>query len=134
MLVDCLDGSETARLRLRIIIQTLTGELTISQACQRLGIGRSRFHQLRQRFLASATDLLEPMPRGPAPQTPDAKDARIAQLQKEIAQLKLDLTAAHVREEIALVMPHVLKNHSGKKTKHSARPNAKRGNSARLAR
>ena len=37
-LVEGLDGSDQAKLRLKVILQTLTGECTVEQACEQLGI------------------------------------------------------------------------------------------------
>jgi len=109
-LVADLDGSEQARQRLKIILQTLAGAMTIEQACDALGIGRAGFHKLRRQFLAQATSLLEPRPRGRQRRQRSAAEDQIAELQQEIVRLKLDLKAQQIREEIALVMPHLLKN------------------------
>src|SRR5512133_2360187 len=69
-LVNDLDGSYAACERLRLILQTLAGTLSMPQACQVLGISRSRFQAMRREFLARAPMLLEPRPRGRHPQQP----------------------------------------------------------------
>jgi transposase-like protein len=109
-LVEDLGGSQAAKQRLRIILQTLAGVMTVQDACAELGIQRSGFHKLRQQFLAHATGLLEPRPRGRQPLQPSAAQIELATLRQEVTQLKLDLKAQQIREEIALVMPHLLKN------------------------
>jgi hypothetical protein len=43
-------------------------------------------------------------------------DERIAAMQEENRQLRIELRAAQIREEIAMVMPHVLKPRAQKKT------------------
>lgn len=116
------DGSEQAQQRLKVVLATLGGSMTIEQACSTLGIGRSAFHKLRSRFLARAPDLLEPRPRGRRRHVPGEADRRIAQLQREIVQLKLDLKAQQIREEIALVMPHLLQNKCPGALKKTPRP------------
>ena len=116
------DGSEQAQQRLKVVLATLGGSMTIEQACSTLGIGRSAFHKLRSQFLARAPDLLEPRPRGRRRRVPSEADQRLAQLQQEIVQLKLDLKAQQVREEIALVMPHLLKNKRLGALKKTPRP------------
>lgn len=124
-LVEDLDGSQAARQRLQIILQTLAGALSIEQACATLRINRSRFHALRGQFLGQAVQLLEPRPPGRQTHPPSEAECQLASLRRQIVQLKLDLKAAQVREEIALVMPHLLKTRgSGKKTRRHARPNA----------
>ena len=111
-LVSELDGSQQARQRLKIILRTLSGALTVEHACAELGIGRSGFHKLRRQFLVQATELLEPRPHGRQRRVPTDADQRVAHLQAQIVQLKLDLKAQQIREEIALVMPHLLMNKS----------------------
>ena len=134
-LVEDLDGSQAARQRLGIILQTLAGVLNIEEACAVLKINRSRFHVLRRQFLGQAVELLEPRPRGRRSYQPSEPERQLAALQREIVQLKLDLKAAQIREEIALVMPHLLgRRAGGKKTRRPARPNARRGGSTRSAR
>ena len=105
-----LAGSQAARQRLGIILQTLTGAMTIEEACWELGIKRSSFHKLRQQFLAQATGLLEPKPRGRQRHQPTKAEIELARLRQEVVRLKLDLKARQIREEIALVMPHLLKS------------------------
>ena len=41
------DVSEQSQLRGRVVLQTLTGELSVAEACEQLGIDRSRFWRLR---------------------------------------------------------------------------------------
>lgn len=116
------DGSEQAQKRLKVVLATLGGSMTIEQACGVLGVGRSAFHKLRRQFLARAPDLLEPRPRGRRRREPSEADQRLAQLQQEIVQLKLDLKAQQIREEIALVMPHLLKDKRPVALKKTPRP------------
>jgi hypothetical protein len=121
------DGSEQAQQRLKVVLATLGRSMTIEQACSALGIGRSAFHKLRSQFLARAPDLLEPRPRGRRRRVPSEADRRLAQLQQEIVQLKLDLKAQQVREEIALVMPHLLKDKRAGARKKTPRPGMQDG-------
>ena len=118
-LVPSVPGSQTARQRLVVVLQTLAGALSIEDACSILGIKRSGFHKLRQQFLAQALGLLEPRPRGRRRREPTEAEQQVQRLQQEIVQLKLQLKATQIREEIALVMPHLLNNKrrsAGKKT------------------
>ena len=111
-LVDGLaGGSEGARAKLKLILRTLAGESTVEEACASLGVGRSMFNKLRGAFLAGALPLLEPQKPGrkPRPPDPDAP-AEVERLRRENEQLRLQLKAREIREEIALVMPHLLKD------------------------
>ena len=125
-LLEDMEVSEVARQRLMVILQTLAGALTIEEACQVLGINRSRFHDLRHEFLDRAAGLLEPRQPGPKPNRPTEAQLETERLQREIVQLKLDLKATQIREEIALVMPQLLVNRrdatAGKKTRRRASP------------
>ena len=50
-LVENLEGSEHAKERLEIILATLSGELSVSAACEQLGIKAAMFYRLRTRVL-----------------------------------------------------------------------------------
>jgi hypothetical protein len=130
-LVDELDeGSAVARQRLCLILQTLAGAITIRDACEVLGVGRSRFQAMRRQFLERAAGLLEPKAPGRRRRQPTPAELEVERLRQEVAQLKLDLRATQVREEIAMVMPHLLRDRrrgggvaaaSGKKTSRTAK-------------
>jgi len=108
--VDRMPGSREARTRLKIVLATLTGEKTVLEACAELGVGESRFHDLRNEFLSKGVEALEPRPLGrpPAPEPTELEKENL-QLHHEVQQLKLELQGALIREEIAVVMPHLLK-------------------------
>jgi transposase-like protein len=120
-LVEDLSGSYSARQRLRVILQTLAGALTVQQACAALGVRRSGFHKLRQQFLVRAAGLLEPRPRGRCRPEPSQAEIELAKLRQEVVQLKLDLKAQQIREQIALVMPHLLNSKRGAARKKTPR-------------
>jgi hypothetical protein len=105
-LVERTDGSPEAKQRVAVILQTLAGHMPVPQACLELAIGESRFHELRNELLQSMVSSAEARPRGRPPA--DSVDARVAQLQQELQSLKLDLRAAQIREELAVMLPHVL--------------------------
>jgi hypothetical protein len=111
-----LDGSAEAKCRLQAILETLAGQLTISQAVSRLGIGERRFHYLRKQCLRAALNRLEPRPAGrPARARPGPEQQHIVALERAVTELKIDLRAAQLREEIALAMPHLLQRAAGAK-------------------
>lgn len=102
--VEALDGSDRAKERMRVFFETLHGELAVPEACQRLGVHESYFHELRHRWLQGALEILEPRPVGRPPQQPPPQEnplARdIARLTAEAESLREELRAAAVRAEI----------------------------------
>ena len=109
--VDKLDATPYARERLRAVLDTLAGELSIEEACQRLGIGETRFYKLRDYLLQQAAEAAEQRAPGPKAAEHDPQDvAHISELEQQIADLKIELEAARLRTELALTMPHVLRS------------------------
>ena len=105
-IVDRLEGSPQAKERLRAVLKTLAGEITIPQACQELGIGLSRFHEMRCVVLQGMLEDLEGKPRGRPPDAQQA-DARVQELQQQVLSLTMDLRASQIREELAIMLPRL---------------------------
>jgi hypothetical protein len=101
--VDLLEGSAQAKQRAKVILQTLQGALRVAQACEVLGICEQRFHQLREEMLQAAVARLEARPSGRPRRAAPAED--LQELQAQLAQRELELRAAQLRDEIALVLP-----------------------------
>lgn len=121
--VDKLDGSEEARKRLRVILEALSGKRTMKDACRELGLSEARLHRLRDVALQGALEAIEPQTAGRPPAAgAEEKDEHLTTLEAEVRELRIDLRAAQVREEIAAVMPHLLKPRAGdvKKTDKSS--------------
>jgi len=108
-LVDGTDGSHGAKARLKVILETIAGTVTIGDACASLGIGEAAFHKLRTRFLQDAVTGLEPRPVGRRPQKNPEERERVQALMDEVQALRRDLNASLVREELAVAMPQLLK-------------------------
>ena len=108
-IVDSLEGDNDAKLRLKTVLETVTGELSIAEACERLEICEARFHRLRQDVLQIALDDLKPKRLGRPPRKePSEKEKRLTELEKENDQLKFELYAAFARTELAFALPHVI--------------------------
>ena len=118
-LVDKLDGcSQEARQRLKVILQTIAGTFTVEQACEILGIKRSAFNKLRSLFITSAVRLLEPRAPGRKKKVLTPEQLEVQRLREENEHLRFELKAQQLREEIAILMPHLLKGgDAAKKTK-----------------
>lgn len=108
--IEGLDGTQESKRRLRMILQTLTGERSVASVCKRLGVSESRFHQLRREALEGALSSLDARPAGrPASRPPDLTSA-VEDLETEVRDLRIELQASRVRTEIALTMPHLLRD------------------------
>lgn len=108
-LVDGLEGSDAAKERLRVVLQTIAGELSVVDACAALSVSEARFHELRAEVLQMALHHLEPKPAGRPSQQQDAQATEVATLKEQIQELKIELRATQIREELAILMPGVLK-------------------------
>jgi hypothetical protein len=106
-LVERLEGSFHAKVRLKVILETVAGVRTIPDACQELGIQETMFHKLRVQVLQTALARLEPRPLGRPCQPISLTDQRIAALEDEVQHLHVELKAAEVRRELAEKLPRV---------------------------
>ena len=104
-LVHHLDGSERAKERLEVILETVAGKITIREACDRLGIEEAMFFRLRMQALQAGLCRLEPRPSGRPPRSDSAERERIAELEQELKEKELELQATEVRLEIATHSP-----------------------------
>jgi len=107
--VDKLDGSLQAKERLRVVLETIAGTKSVKDACAQLGISESRFDQIRQEALQGALEGLEPgKPGRPAKEVEDT--TLVDELQDKLDEMLVELRVAQTRTEIALTMPHLLKD------------------------
>lgn len=124
-LVQHLEGSGQAKERLEVLLQTITGELTIEAACQCLGIRAARLHALRTEVLEAALAQLEPRPAGRPPQIFSPADQRIAELEEELREKQRQQKALEAQLEIAQAAPQLVGGGTVKKTA-GRKPSAKR--------
>ncbi len=120
-LVEHLDGSQRAKQRLEVILATIAGQLTIDQASERLGIKPAMFYRLRTEVLDAGLARLEPRPMGRPPRSTTAEERKCEGLQLEVEELQDELQLARVREEIAHLMPHLVRKDGAKKKRPTAR-------------
>ena len=132
-LVERLEGSERTKIRLKAILETLSGQRSIPEVCEELGIQESMFHRVRGEVLQTALDRLEPRPLGRRPQEQLPQDARVAELEVENLRLQMEVKAAEVRRELAEKLPRLAKPQGndpakgpGKKTTARRRKRRKR--------
>ena len=108
-LVTNLEGSDAARERLKRIVDSLAGRATVAEVCAELGIGESRFHQLRTEALQAAVDRLEPRPAGRPTQPVSPTDGRVAELERQLRELRWELQACQIRLELAQALPGLVR-------------------------
>jgi hypothetical protein len=108
-LVEHLEGSRLAKNRLKAILETISRERSIPEACEELGIHESMFHRVRSEGLQMLLNHLEPRPLGRPPQPVSPLDLRVAELEEENRRLRLEVQATEVRRELAERLPRLLK-------------------------
>src|SRR5262245_40383031 len=89
--VERLEGSAAARARLLAVLEVVAGQRTAAEAGQRLGLGERRLRALRDQALAAALAGLEPRPAGRPARPGDGPDGRVATLEAELRELRIDL-------------------------------------------
>ena len=107
--VDGLSGSDASKARMKCILATLSGTITVREAAASLGLSEARFHALRQEKLQVWLDALAPRPPGRPVTEEPVEASEMEELQRKLKELQLDLKVAQTRTELALTMPHVLK-------------------------
>ena len=107
-IAERLEGSPVAKQRLEVILETIAGQLTVTQACQQLGIGKSRFHALRNRTLQATLETLEPRPLGRPAKPTSPEPAEVDELQAELRRLHADLELAQLQLSLARIHPGLI--------------------------
>lgn len=107
-LVESLTGPEELKARLRVILATLSGELTIAQACQQLNVGESRFHELRKQALEGALKAIEPGQSGRPGKELTPEQAKLQEMQQQLEKLEYELRLSKTQAELAKALPHVV--------------------------
>lgn len=107
-IVERLEGSPSAKQRLKAILETIAGQLTVPEACARLGIGQSRFHDLRNQTLQVTLNTLEPRRLGRPPTRTSPEQGEIDALKAELDRVHRELAVADVQVKLARIHPGLL--------------------------
>jgi hypothetical protein len=107
-IVERLEGSPSAKQRLEVILETIAGQLTIPEACARLGICESRFHDLRNQTLQATLNALEPRRLGRPPKPTSPEQGKIEAFKAELDRVRKELTIADVQASLARIHPGLL--------------------------
>jgi hypothetical protein len=125
-MVDRQPGSEGARQRTKVIMETLQGQRRTKEACECLGVSQQLFQRLRAKLLRGAVDTQELKQAGRKPRRRTAAEQRIAELEAEVAELQAALRTAQTREEIALILPQVRPEQAAAAEKKTAAAKARK--------
>jgi transposase-like protein len=106
--IDSLTPDPESRKRLKAVLATLMGQMTVAEACSRLSLSESCFHELRHRALAGMIDGLEPRPSGRPPNP--VEDEEASALKRQVDDLREELQISRLRTEIALWKPSLLRD------------------------
>jgi len=112
-LVESLEGEASVKTQLESILDVLAGKKTVADACAELGVSEATFHRLKERALGGALEALVPKAAGRPKAEKEPED--VEELKRTLRETRIELEASRIREEIALVMPHLLKRQDVKK-------------------
>lgn len=130
--VDRLEGSDKAKTRLKVLLETMTGACRVLEACEKLGIKEARFDQIRIEGLQAALHALEDRPAGRPARAPSPADEENRQLREQVARLSRDLELAALRIELSVELPQ-LTTKPEKKTTASSPARDRAGPTKRLS-
>ena len=102
-----LEGGADAKRRLEVVLETIAGQTSVEEACAKLRLRQARFHVIRNQALEAAVKRLEPQPTGRPPKQPSPEQARVVELEREVARLTRELEVAEIRTETALLLPRM---------------------------
>lgn len=105
--IDKLDGPSDTKRRLKVVLQTLSGALGMTQAAESLGVRLSRMHELRDEALQGALEALAPKPAG-RPPSRASPTLRELELERKLDEARYELGLERIRSEILLVMPDLV--------------------------
>lgn len=99
--VDSCEGSRMAKQRAKIVLRTITGELSVHEGMGKIDIQRAQFAKLRNQMLQAAVSALEPGRPG-RPRKHDAEtDHRLGELSSKVADLEQKLEIERAKAKLA---------------------------------
>lgn len=120
-LADQLAGSELACRRMRVILETISGECRVQDACEQLGICQQRFERLRSAAIEAGIAALELKPAGRPTKILSDADLENARLKERIAELEAELALSHIQVELATTLPQLGNTTTKKSSPRSGR-------------
>ena len=105
--VEKLEGERETKARLKTILETLGGSLSVNDAAERLCVCPSRFAELRDMALLGALEALAPRPAG-RPARSNGDSLALVDLKEELDETRYQLEIERVRTQLLMVMPGVV--------------------------
>jgi hypothetical protein len=133
-LIDNVEGSEEAKQRAEVILETITGETSVLKACEILGISETRFYQIRDMALKGAVSSLEPGTRGRPLVVEEVSAPEVEALRKRVADLENELKIAQTRTMLATTFPNLVDDAEAKKKMNMRRERRRRRKAERQRR
>lgn len=115
-LIENLEAETAIKVQLEQILEVLSGNKEVSEACSELGVSEATFHRLKEKALEGAVGALIPKPAG-RPAKPEETPTDVQELKRQLLMARFELEASRIREEIALVAPHLLTRNQKKSPK-----------------
>jgi hypothetical protein len=100
-LVDRIPASPDARERTKVMLLTLSGPWSVRDGYECLGIGRTRFQDLRRRMIESAVQALERGPAGRPQRRPKGVCRERRELRRRVVALEHELRRTQTALDIA---------------------------------
>jgi hypothetical protein len=107
-LVEKYTGSDEAKARLKTVLATIAGDMTVAEAYGALGVSETRFYQIRDEAISGAIAELEPGMAGRPKIEESEEQKRIRELEAQVKMLRCELEGARISAKIAVVMPEIL--------------------------
>ena len=107
--IDQVDSDPVTKARAKAILATISGELTVAEACEAIGVSKTRFEMLRSQMLEAAVQGLQPgKPGRPRTRSSAESDVRIRELSAKVSSLERDLQRSELALEISEILPKVV--------------------------
>jgi molybdenum-dependent DNA-binding transcriptional regulator ModE len=98
--IQNLNGSQRAKQRMTTLLTTLQEGCTVPEACEKLNLSETHFHDLRHDWLQASLEALEPRRPGRRPHVPTEAEQRVAELEEEVKELQRELLLSRARCEV----------------------------------
>ena len=100
-LVDGTRASRDARERTKVILLTLARESSVQTGYERLGMGRTRFQDLRRRMIEGAVQALEERPAGRPRRRRERDGSELQELRGRLVELEQELLRTRAELDVA---------------------------------
>lgn len=103
--MDEIQGSKECKRRAKLILKTITGALSVREACEQIGVGPTQFANLRTQFLRFGAEGLRPKPAGRRPRARVVSEREL-ELMQRLAELERENRLLRAAAEVAALRRH----------------------------